>query len=300
MTKAGNKKVIAVVVTYNRKELLKECLEALLKQDYGNCEILIVDNASTDGTKEYIKDLLKNKKLHYENTGENIGGAGGFNYGMKKAYDMGGDFLWLMDDDCIAEKDSLNKLIEYHNKLGGHYGFLSSKVLWKDGSVCKMNIPKRTFSKWLKDYDSMDQKIAMSSFVSFFIQRDTIKKYGFPIKEFFIWTDDWEYSRRISRTEPCYYVPNSVVVHKSNNNEGARIDSVDDRLERFSYLYRNDVYLYNREGIKGKILFRLRILIHRYRIFRSNKKDKKKRIAIMNEAIEQGKCFKPLIEYPKS
>ena len=57
-----NRKVIAVVVTYNRKELLKEAIEALLNQDYNNCEILVVDNASTDGTREYIDELLKEKQ----------------------------------------------------------------------------------------------------------------------------------------------------------------------------------------------------------------------------------------------
>ena len=57
----NEKKVIAVVVTYNRKELLKEAIEALLNQEYNNCDVLIVDNASTDGTREYIDELLKDE-----------------------------------------------------------------------------------------------------------------------------------------------------------------------------------------------------------------------------------------------
>ena len=78
-------KVAAVVVTYNRIELLKECLEALEKQNYP-CDILVVDNASTDGTEEYISALInKYKNLYYQNTGANIGGAGGFNFGMRWA-----------------------------------------------------------------------------------------------------------------------------------------------------------------------------------------------------------------------
>ena len=292
------KKVIAVVVTYNRKELLKECIDALLKQEYSECKILIVDNASTDGTKEYIKEYIEENKIIYKNTGANLGGAGGFNYGMKEAYKIGCDFVWLMDDDCIVHKDTLSKLIEADKKLNGNYGFLSSKVLWKDGSICKMNIPKKTFSTWQKDFKTAIQSIAMASFVSLFIKAEIVKKMGLPIKDFFIWTDDWEYTRRISRKYECYYITNSIVTHKSKINEGASIATVEgDRVDRFKYMYRNDVVLYRREGVKGLVLLQVRILLHKFRIFKSNKKDKKERIKIINEAIKEGKRFFPNIEY---
>jgi len=107
MAKVSNPKVIAVIVTYNRKELLKECITALLNQDYRNCDILVVDNASTDGTFDYISELLKNKRVIYKNTGANLGGAGGFNFGMKEAVNLGCDFVWVMDDDCMVHTDSL-------------------------------------------------------------------------------------------------------------------------------------------------------------------------------------------------
>ena len=297
MTKVSNKKVIAIVVTYNRKELLKECINALLTQDYKNCEILIVDNASTDGTKEYITNELKNKKVHYTNTGANIGGAGGFNYGMKEAYKIGCDFMWLMDDDCIVSKNALQELINADKKLNGSYGFLSSKVLWKDNSLCVMNKQKQTFSRWLKDFDTNYQKIAMGSFVSFFIKTENVKKYGLIIKEFFIWTDDWEYSRRISRKENCFYISSSIVIHKCKENIGASIATVDDRLERFNYLYRNDCVLYRGEGIKGYFLFKIRLILHKYRIIKSNKTNKRERIKIINDAVKIGKKFYPSIEY---
>ena len=112
---------------------------------------------------------------------------------------MGCDFVWVMDDDCIVHKDSLTELLNADKQLNGNYGFLSSKVLWKDNSICKMNIPKKTFSTWLKEFDKPIQKIAMASFVSLFVKTDIIKEMGLPIKEFFIWTDDWEFTRRISR-----------------------------------------------------------------------------------------------------
>ena len=192
-------KVIAIVVTYNRKQLLKECVNALINQDYKNCDVLIVDNASTDGTREYIEEKMENNRVHYVNTGSNLGGAGGFNYGMKEAYKLGCDFMWIMDDDCIVHKNSLTELINSDKQLKGKYGFLSSKVLWKDNTICKMNIQKRKFSRWLTDFETNMQSIAMASFVSLFIKTPVVKELGLPIKDFFIWTDDWEYTRRISR-----------------------------------------------------------------------------------------------------
>lgn len=136
--KNKSKEVAVVVVTYNRKELLKEALNALVEQNYNNIKVIIADNASTDGTKEYIADVLKDKRFLYFNTGANLGGAGGFNFGMKKAVELGADYIWIMDDDCIVHKDSLESLLNFAKEQNDDFGYLSSVVRWKDGSICKM------------------------------------------------------------------------------------------------------------------------------------------------------------------
>ena len=129
------KKVAAIVVTYNRKELLRECLQALLAQTIPDLDILLIDNASTDGTKEYITDIVEeNPSIRYMNTGSNLGGAGGFHCGLKKAYERGYDYMWIMDDDTIPYPDALEQLFVADKRLKGRYGFLSSGVLWADGS----------------------------------------------------------------------------------------------------------------------------------------------------------------------
>ena len=226
-------------------------------------------------------------------------GAGGFNFGIREAYKLGCDYMWIMDDDCIVNKDTLEKLLEADQRLNGQYGFLSSKVLWKDNTICTMNIQKKKFSSWLKNFDKNVQPIAMASFVSLFIKNSVVEQVGLPIKEFFIWTDDWEYTRRISRKYKCYYIANSIVTHKSKENKGANIATVDERLERFKYLYRNDVVLYRREGIKGWILLYIRLGIHTFRILKSDKSNKRERIEIIRNAIKEGKNFFPKIEYKK-
>lgn len=298
----GNKKVIAVVVTYNRKELLKECIEALLNQEYNNCNILIVDNASTDGTYEYIQNYVDNKKVMYRNTEANLGGAGGFNFGMKEAYKIGCDLMWLMDDDCIVHKDSLTKLMNADKEFNGEYGFLSSKVLWKDDTICKMNIQKKSLTKKVEDWDISKQEVIMATFVSFLVKTETVKEVGLPIKDFFIWADDIEYSRRISRKYKCYLINDSIVTHKSKNNIGSNIvkDSAEN-LKRYSYAYRNEMYVYRREGIVGKLYYKLKILLHKYRIKKSDdlQENKNKKTELIKNAVKEGKNFYPKIEILK-
>jgi GT2 family glycosyltransferase len=93
-------RVCAVVVTYNRRDLLRECLVSLQAQTHVPDTILVVNNASTDGTAQMLSAEFA--QLEVLTLAENVGGAGGFHAGMKWAYEQGYDWLWLMDDDGRA------------------------------------------------------------------------------------------------------------------------------------------------------------------------------------------------------
>ena len=131
-----NDRVAAVVVTYNRLPLLQKCIEKLEAQT-APCDILVVNNASSDGSTEWL-EARQGGRLLPKNTGANLGGAGGFNCGMRWAVEAGYDRLWLMDDDCLPEPDALEKLLEADALLKGEYGWLSSVALWVDGSECRI------------------------------------------------------------------------------------------------------------------------------------------------------------------
>ena len=296
------KKTAAIVVTYNRKELLLQNIEALLKQTVRNqLEIVIIDNASTDGTFEAIKRYVDKGEIIYINTGSNLGGAGGFQYGIRYAAEHDYEFVWVMDDDCIPRENTLEKFYEADQILKGDYGYLSSKVLWKDGTICSMNRQRKTVVQYNNDFISKYVPIKMASFVSLFIPVRIVKNIGLPIKEFFIWTDDWEYTRRISIKYACYLINSSVVVHKSKNNIGANIATEEpERLERFGYLYRNDVYLYRREGIVGFLYEFFRLSSHILRVILTAKINKYKRIQYIFKGTMEGLKFKPKIEYMNS
>lgn len=292
--------IAAVVVTYNRKDLLTENIQSLLAQKPETPAIIIIDNHSTDGTKEAIQQFIDANQIQYCDTGANLGGAGGFSFGIKYAAEKGYDYIWVMDDDCMPTENALEEFIQADEKLNGQYGFLSSKVLWKDGNICTMNLQRETLTKNLDSFDNNINRVVMASFVSLFLKREIIVEMGLPIKEFFIWTDDWEYTRRISLKYPCYAVRDSVVIHKSKSNIGANIASESaDRLDRFNYLYRNDVYLYRREGIKGFCYEVARLTGHCIRVLTKSKDNKKERLGKIIKGTVAGLRFKPEIEYIK-
>lgn len=303
MQKEKLNKVAAIVVTYNRIELLKKNIEALIGQvcDY-EFDILIIDNASTDGTKDFACQL-KQKKIKYYNTGKNIGGAGGFNFGIKKAVERGYRWLWLMDDDTIPETDSLQKLLDVDEQLDGQYGFLSSRVLWKDGTQCLMNCPQFKHKKINQDKltNSLTQ-ISQASFVSMFMRTETVLEVGLPIKEFFIWGDDVEYTRRISLRyeKKSYMVRASKVFHFMKVNRGSNI-AIDEagRISRYRYAFRNEFYTYRQEGFGGIIYYLAKCTFNIGRIFFISSCDKLQRCRVVIKAMIEGKSFNPPIEYIK-
>jgi len=291
------RKIAAIVVTYNRKEMLIQNIEALLNQTYEDMDILIIDNGSSDGTYEFIYNFIDNQKIHYQNTQRNLGGAGGFNYGIKEAIKGEYEYIWLMDDDCLPNEKCLEKLINADEELEGRYGFLSSVTYWKDGKLCNMNIQKVSLYKKLKECDERFSPVIMASFVSLFMKTETVIEMGLPIKEFFIWADDLEYTRRISRKYPSYVVNNSNVIHDTNSNTGSNIAIDDARIERYRYAYRNEFYVARKEGVNG-ILYQLcKILYHIAKVLCSKNVNKWRKMKIIISSSYRGIFFNPKIEF---
>ena len=290
----------AVVVTHNRIDLLRQCVAQLENQTRA-CDILIVDNASTDGTAQW---LASQPDLHCRNTGANLGGAGGFNLGMRWAVEAGYDYVWVMDDDTLPQPDALEKLLEADSVLEGNYGWLSSVALWTDGSECRMNRQKLKksfyeFSPLLK-YGLVQAEQA--TFVSLFLRGETIRRVGLPIKEFFIWGDDIEFTRRIAVREniPSFVSGQSQVVHATKTNVGSNV-ALDDveRIGRYFYAFRNEAYLYRQEGMKGRIYCFAKRCRDFLRILRYGKQ-KWPRLQVLFRGIWAGFLFRPTVEMIQS
>lgn len=294
------KKIADIVVTYNRKKLLEENINALLSQTYIGHDIFIIDNASTDGTIDMIKKI-KDSRIKYYNTGENLGGAGGFTYGLKIVIELGYDYAWIMDDDSIPNKDALKSLINKSELLKNKFSFLSSLVYWTDKKVFPMNVPKLHISNELDiDLNMLSKnklfKSYEGSFVGCFVNIKYAKRTALPISEFFIYGDDIEYTQRLNNLESSYLDLDSIIIHKAPSNKGADIiTSQEDRLSRFFYQSRNGVYIARKNNMRFKRF--IKDLKKMIKIVLKSPNHKLKRICILLKGSISGLFFNPKIEY---
>ena len=296
--------ILAVVVTYNRPELLRQCLACLFAQTHP-CEILVVDNASTDGTGEAMRALAAEGKILYRNTGKNLGGAGGFSFGMRYAAEEGYKYAWIMDDDSLPKPDALELLVKAGERLGGpeRYGFVSSRVLWTDGTDCVMNRQKRLKKQIPELQEEGLLLIKQATFVSLLIPTAHIWKYGLPLTPYFIWNDDIEYTHRLILRNrlPGYLVEQSHVIHAMDHNHGSNIakDKVS-RVDRYRLMYRNECNTYRQEGLKGIAFFLAHIGRDFFYILFLAKDHRKERFQALFRGVTEGIRFHPEIEYPQS
>ncbi len=206
-------RVVAVVLTYNRLDCLKICIEKLFNQTQHISSILIVDNCSTDNTAEYIQNLHKNSKnLNILTTQDNLGPAGGFNVGMKEAMKLTPDFLWVMDDDVYPEPDCLFKLLQRG----------------KEGHLVYPNA-----------INAEGQQVNYPSWCGVLINGKDIQKYGYPITELFWWCEDTEYlQNRFVEKNKCTFefVADAVAHHQMFRKQK-------NPSWQFYYKVRNSIYI---------------------------------------------------------
>lgn len=254
--------ICAVVVTYNRKQLLCECIEAIINQTYPVKKIIIVDNNSTDGTKEELKKkgMVASENIIYMKLDKNVGGAGGFHEGMKKAMEAECSWIWIMDDDTIPKKEALEELISSLEIIKDKkISYLASCVYGEKGE--NMNVPninlesnEENYPDWYNYLKYGIVKIKEATFVSLLINKKAIESVGLPIKEYFIWGDDTEYTLRLNKYYGAsYLIGNSEVIHKRKITKRLSIyNEIDDnRINFYYYMIRNN--LINKKNYYGKI-----------------------------------------------
>lgn len=291
--------VAAVIVTFNRVDKLKNVIASIASQTHPVSTLFVIDNASTDGTAEYLATVDKTIPLEIVRMPENLGGAGGFAEGMKRGYASGADHVWIMDDDCYPKPTALANLIDGFDdavrELGADVPFACSVVEFIDGSICEMNNPVPTWD-WgrLLVKGQRNVMVTACSFVSVLIPRWAIAEYGLPYSEYFIWFDDREYTLRLTNRCPGVQVLDSVVVHDMGDNRGVNFAMVDGKsLWKFAYGVRNEAsWQLHHRGFLYFVEFgaRLFVSLHRGRV------PIRYRLTLFGK-LARGVTFNPKIEH---
>jgi rhamnopyranosyl-N-acetylglucosaminyl-diphospho-decaprenol beta-1,3/1,4-galactofuranosyltransferase len=200
---SAHRRIAAVVVTFNRLGLLQRLVATLVGTD-GLDEVLVVDNASTDGTGEWLRtEESTNDHLQVRHLTENVGGAGGFHEGLRWAVERDADLVWLMDDDGLPEDGCLKTLLT-HDDLD-FWGPVVVDEADPERLVFPIRLPGSTrVVHALSDVRSAAEDGVIRDIVIPFngvlVTRALVEAIGLPRAEFFIWGDDHEYRLRAERS----------------------------------------------------------------------------------------------------
>jgi len=217
-------RVTAVVVTFNRRQLLEECMRALFEQTHLLTRIYVVDNASSDGTAEWAEQLVAKAPVPISliRLLENGGGAGGFAAGIAAARKDDTDWLWLMDDDAAPQPDTLELLVNSPPAREPATACVAPKVVYASGGLDANQ--RGHFHRRLRSLPESSYvrgqypAIGYMSFVGTLLRADAVRQIGLPRADFFVWGDDVEYSLRLRQVGEIRLVSESVMVHKRNTH----------------------------------------------------------------------------------
>ena len=203
--------VAVVVVTFNRADLLRGMLAGLAALDRAPDAVYVVNNASTDHTRDVLAEALDSGMLPQLvpiHASDNLGGAGGFRLGLQTAYDRGHDVMWLMDDDVVPAPDCLTRLLETDGScLIAVRENLAGDLVEKAALRFDLRNPLAIRPKTASVDSTYPTRAAMPAtvevenvaFEGFLVRREVIDRIGLPDASFFIFYDDVDFAIRARR-----------------------------------------------------------------------------------------------------
>lgn len=245
-------RVVAVVVAYNRADLLERTLGGLAGQTRPLDAVVVVDNASTDDSAE--RSARQPVVTEVVRLPRNTGGAGGFAAGIARALERHhATLVWVMDDDTVPAADALAALLHARANYPGTPVLLASRADWHDGREHPMNTPReRPFVSPVLRRRAAGvgaRHIRSASFVSVLVDARIVRERGLPVASYFLWNDDFEYTARLLRRRVGLYVPASRVFHLTRVFGASDADPG----PRFFNEVRNKVWVFTRSSALGPL-----------------------------------------------
>lgn len=223
-SESADARVVAVVVTYNRKDMLLDCLRSLAAQTHPVERVVLVDNASTDGTLEAVVEdgLPERLAVDYVRLERNGGSSEGYHYGVKHAREHDCDWVWCMDDDCELSPGALEALLAHPRASDPGTAALAPVVTDERGSYLPLNrgwLKRRWFLSPLvgvgpEHLSSSEVQIEHVSLVGPLVRTSVARQTDPPKRDLFIWWDDLEWSERLAKLGSLWLIPSATLLHK--------------------------------------------------------------------------------------
>ncbi len=202
-------------MNYNGKETIKKCLDSVFYSDYPNFEVVVVDNDSRDGSFELAKNLYS--KFHFIKNTNNSGFSAGNNIGIRFALEKMTDYVFLLNNDAVLEKDTLLKLIEASEKESA--GIFSPIIYTRENRIWFAGGK----IKWLKmkavhENPSQEKKCPYEtgyvSGCSMLVKKEVFKKTGLFSEDYFLYYEDADFCVRAGRNGfKCMVIPSAKITH---------------------------------------------------------------------------------------
>lgn len=257
-------KVALVIVTYKRQQLLEKLFDSIVNSTVAPWRIVVVDNENSTVTQGMVADFAsrvdtqwgttvmdasgETSRVAYVPMTENTGGSGGFSAGVAKAYDLGAEWFWIMDDDVAIEPDGLKRLEKWtgtHEVIQGQrYDYDGGPFYWQYHFIVPLGIPDPIAPA---AFGPAGYKVMNTAcFEGGLFKRSVVEKIGLPDKRFFIYWDDTLYGYLASKITNPIIVPDVIMRRtremKNMDIAGVRqLNSTSD-MNRY-YIMRNRGYM---------------------------------------------------------
>ncbi|MFB7250242.1 glycosyltransferase [Microbacterium sp. NPDC056234] len=255
-----------VIVTFNRSHLLTGLLTSISRMEPKPGHVVVIDNASSDDTTEVVESFRPTigTEIVYRRLAENTGGSGGFSEGMRTAYELGSEWIWMMDDDVEVVQDGLARMGAWTPRFksiqGRRYDYDGSEFYWQYRIAERMGIPI-PFAP--AGFDASGFKEMNSGcFEGMFIHRSIVQQIGLPDPRFFIYWDDQTYGWLASRRTTAVIVDEFVLRRTREIRQwdmGVRHLNASSNAYRY-YIMRNRAFIkqyYRANGVYNPVLFGL-------------------------------------------
>ena len=247
--------VDVAIVTYNRLAKLQRALDCYDKQTVTFRTLIVVDNNSTDGTKEFLEQWKKEPSAYEKHViylPNNVGGSGGFYEGEKYALSLNPDWVYISDDDAYLDPDVMEIFYKFQSQhTEEKVSVISTSVTYGDrvtifGHRCHISVEQNQFIKQAAtedDYQKPYFECNGISYVGVFLSAQALREVGLVNKDFFIYQDDTEHSIRLAKYGKMYCVPSMIVVHDTMPMSDTDQSSLNMIFWKEYYSYRNWMYM---------------------------------------------------------